>query len=276
MGFNKIVGHDKIIDHLKNAISQRKLSHGYIFQGQGGIGKFTLALEFIKAINCREKVEDSCDKCPSCVKINNHNYPDLFIIEADGKSVKNKQIEDFQREILLRPYEGEYKAFIIRDADLITERAQNRILKVLEEPPQYGLIIFISENPKALLPTIKSRCQIIKFNNLSKEIIENYLVENYEISREEAKVLSSFSGGSLGKAVKLLESKDFKDRRNKIIDIIDIVIKGDPIKLIDSVSFFEENQENIEEILDFIIIWFRDILLLKELGEEYVYNGDKI
>lgn len=277
MGFEKIIGHDKIINYLKTAIIQEKLAHAYIFEGQAGIGKGITALEFIKGINCKSHINNGCDSCSSCVKIKNDNHPDINIMEPQGKSIKNKQIEEFQREILIRPYESNKKAFIIKQADTMTVSAQNRILKILEEPPEYGIIIFISENSGHLLPTIKSRCQLLKFNRLANIDIEKYLMEHYELNYEEAKILSAFSNGSLSKAIELYTSEEFKNRRETMIDIIDEVLRGDKLKLIDYVSFFESNKEIIWEILDFIIIWFRDMLLLKEIEEDkYLFNMDKI
>ncbi len=277
MGFEKITGHDKIIKYIQTAIKQEKLGHAYIFEGQAGVGKGIIALEFIKAINCKNNINNGCDKCSSCMKINSDNHPDINVLEPQGKSIKNKQIEEFQREILLRPYESNKKAFIIQQADTMTTSAQNRILKILEEPPEYGIIIFISENSGHLLPTVKSRCQLLKFNRISDVEIEKYLVEHYEIKEEDAKILSAFSGGSLSKAISLHTSDEFKNRREIMIDIVDEVLRGDKLKLIDYISFFESNKDIIWEILDFIIIWFRDMLLLKEISSyKYLFNLDKI
>lgn len=276
MGFDKIIGHEKIISFLKNAISSDRLAHAYVFEGQNGVGKKLVAVEFAKAINCKNE-DLGCEICSSCVKINNNNHPDISIIEPDGKSIKNKQIEEFQNNILLRPYESNKKVFIIEAAHTMTISAQNRLLKILEEPPKYGLIILVAENSHSLIPTIRSRSQIIKFNRISKKLIEEYLKENYNIRDNDVSIVAGFCDGSIGKAINLYKSEEFRSRREITIDIIDKIISGDKLKLLDYVDFFEKNKEYIWELLDFFIIWFRDLLLLSEIEEEkHLLNIDKI
>lgn len=268
MSFQKIIGHDKIIKFLKTAIKNDSLAHAYIFEGRIGIGKKTSALEFAKAICCKESLDDSCDICTSCHKIDSGNHPDIEIISPDGKSIKNKQIEEFQNNILLRPYESNKKIFLIEASNTMTVSAQNRLLKILEEPPSYGIIILITENSYGLLPTIRSRCQTIKFNRIPKEDIAKYLIERYNLNKEESLVYSIFSDGSLGRALDIYQSEEFKERRSEIIKIIDKIAIGDRLKLIDSVEFFEKNKDYMEELLDLLAIWFRDMLLLKEIDDE--------
>ncbi|SKC83746.1 DNA polymerase III subunit [Maledivibacter halophilus] len=276
MGFDKVIGHEKIISFLKNAINSNRLSHAYVFEGQKGVGKKITGVEFAKAINCKNE-SLGCETCSSCVKINNNNHPDISIIKSDGKSIKNKQIEEFQNDILLRPYESDKKVFIIEDAHTMTISAQNRLLKILEDPPKYGIIILIVENSYSLIPTIRSRSQIIKFNRIPKKLIEEYLKKNYNIRDNDLSIATRFSDGSIGKAMNLYKSEEFKSRREITIDIIDEVISGDKLKLLEYVDFFEKNKEYISEILDFFIIWFRDLLLLSETGEEeHLLNIDKI
>ncbi|MCT4564937.1 MAG: DNA polymerase III subunit delta' [Maledivibacter sp.] len=276
MGFEKIIGHDKIISFLKTAIKRDKLAHAYIFEGQAGVGKILTAVEFAKAINCKNE-NFGCETCSSCIKVNNNNHPDINIIKPEGNSIKNKQIEEFQNNILLRPYESNKKIFIIEASHTMTTSAQNRLLKILEEPPGYGMIILIAENSHGLLPTIKSRSQTIKFNRIQKKIIEDYLKENYNIKDENLSIFAGFSDGSIGRAISLYESEEFNSRRGTTLDIIDEVIRGDKLKLLDYVDFFVKNKEYIGELLDFFSIWFRDLLLLVETGEEkYLLNIDKI
>lgn len=275
MGFEKIIGHDRIVNFFKTAIKNDRLAHAYVFEGQDGVGKKLTAIEFAKAMNCKNG-NIGCETCSSCVKINNNNHPDINIIKPDGNSIKNKQIEEFQSNILLKPYESNKKVFIIEASDTMTISAQNRLLKILEEPPQYGVIILITQNAHSLLPTIRSRSQMIKFNRISKKLIEEYIMENYNIMDKDVSIFAGFSDGSLGKAISLYESEEFNNRRERVLDIIDEVIRGEKLKLLDSVDFFEKNKEYISEILDFLIIWFRDLLLLSETKKDkYLLNIDK-
>lgn len=275
MGFEKIIGHYKIVNFFKTAIKNDRLAHAYVFEGPQGVGKKITAMEFAKAINCKNG-DLGCEICSSCVKINNNNHPDINIIKPDGNSIKNKHIEEFQNNILLKPYESNRKVFIIEASDTMTISAQNRLLKILEEPPQYAVIILITQSSHSLLPTIRSRSQMIKFNRVSKKLIEDYLVENYNTGDKDISIFAGFSDGSLGKAISLYESEEFNNRREKVLDIIDEIIRGEKHKLLDSVDFFEKNKEHISEILDFFIIWFRDLLLLAETEEDrYLLNIDK-
>ena len=146
MGFEKIIGQDRIINFLKAAIKNDRLAHAYVFEGQEGVGKGLTAVEFTKAINCKNKGL-GCGVCSACLKIDKGNHSDINIIRPSGNSIKNVQIEEFQNNIFLKPYESHKKVFIIEDSDTMTISAQNRLLKILEEPPEYGIIILILKTP---------------------------------------------------------------------------------------------------------------------------------
>lgn len=276
MDFKELVGQEKIIKHLRISIEQGRVAHAYAFDGPEGIGKLSTAMAFAKALLCRNYKEDSCNTCVSCSKVNNGNHPDLQIIEPDGHSIKNKQIEDFQQDLMRKPYESPKKVYIIKRANEMTVSAQNRLLKTLEEPPEYGVIILISTNSNGFLPTIKSRCQIIKFHRVHEKTIENFLRDRYKLEAKRAQILSIFSHGIVGNALKLMESEDFNTRRQQTIQVIEELLEGDKFKVFEMAEFFSIHKEYIDEILDLMILWFRDILLLKETGSErFLINLDK-
>ncbi|KXG74163.1 DNA polymerase III subunit delta' [Thermotalea metallivorans] len=276
MGFHEIIGQDKIVQHLKSAILYNRIAHAYIFDGPEGIGKKMTALAFAKAVVCKQGQGDACHICPSCIKFQRNNHPDIRVIEPEGNSIKNKQIEDFQQDILIKPYESNKKVYIVKDAHDMTVSAQNRILKTLEEPPAYAVIVFTTTNANSLLPTIRSRCQILKFHRIGQPRIEAFLMRKYGMEEGEARVFSAFSDGIVGKAMKLKESEVFKVRREETIDIIDAVLEREVVEIFQLIDFFEKYKEDIDEILDFMLVWFRDMLMLKETGTDMVLiNLDK-
>lgn len=277
MDFNDIIGHEKIILKLQNAIRNNSIAHGYLFEGPKSMGKKKLAMIFAKTLLCKEKGIKPCNKCPSCLKFDSGNHPDFDIINPEGNSIKREQIEQLLHSIRMLPYEGTRRVYVIEDAYKMTQEAQNSFLKTLEEPPEYAVIILITNNSGSLLPTIVSRCQGIKFSYVDNEKIEKLLVNKYGCSREKANFIASFSNGIVGKAVKLIKSEGFRKLRDDIIDTIDDIIYSDKFRIFSLSQIFVENKENIEDILDLLTIWFRDIMIIKETGDtRFIINKDKI
>lgn len=276
MGFSGIFGQEQIIKNLTAAIQKDRIAHAYIFDGSDGLGKGMMAAAFAQAIVCKNFRQDACNACSACIKVHHNNHPDIMVIEPEGMSIKNKQIEAFQQDLQRRPYESRKKIYIIQQADQMTESAQNRLLKTLEEPPSYAVIILISINANRFLPTIRSRCQMIKFHRLGEQQIHVFLRERYGMTSEASKIYAAFSDGIIGKAIQLKESSDFLEKREAAIEIIEKVLQGDPLSIFPMVEFFENHKENVYELLDFMLTWFRDILILKETAsEDFLINLDK-
>lgn len=174
MNFINIIGNDKVKELLTNSINSNNLVHSYMFVGPDGIGKKLFATELSKIVLCTS-AEKACNSCSSCIKFNSNNHPDFTIIDSeDGKNIKIGQIRLLQEQISEKPIVSEKKVYIINNADLMTIEAQNCLLKTLEEPPEYALIILILANENKLLNTIKSRCTKISFNKLTNEDLQTY------------------------------------------------------------------------------------------------------
>jgi len=277
MDFYDVIGHDGIIKNLQNTIKHKNISHSYLFEGPKAIGKVKLANVFAKTLLCEEQGIRPCNKCSSCLKFDSGNHPDFHIEGPDGDYFKKGQIEEIQRTMRMLPYEGIRKVYILEDVDKMTEEAQNSFLKTLEEPPAYAIIIMSTINSYSLLPTIISRCQLLKFTPVVNHKIERILIDKYSKSEEDAKFITSFSGGIIGKAIELSQSEVFRKLREDTIDVIDKALNGDKFKIFSLNGFFEENKGEIEDILDIIQIWFRDILLMKESSNSrFLINKDKI
>ena len=277
MSFDQVYGHKKNIQLFKKKLKNDSISHSYIFDGKEGIGKKLFAINLIKAILCKKNIENPCEKCISCKKINHFNHPDVKIIKPDGNSIKNKQIKDFQNFLRFKPNESEYKFILIDDGEKLTKSAQNTILKVLEEPPDYAKIFFVVKNVNMLLDTIISRGQVINFKSLSNKEMSRYIDENYKMSSEKQNMIKIFSNGIVKNAQKAIESKDFIDLRNKTIEYCNQLIHNQIINSVKGINFLKENKEQIDLIFEIMILWFRDLMIYKvNKNKNLIINKDKL
>ena len=178
MNFSNIIGNEEIKIFLDNLIKTNNVVHSYMFIGPDGIGKVLFAKEFAKMILCQDS-NKACNHCSSCIKFNSDNHPDFMIINSeDGKSIKINQIRFLQERISEKPIVSNRKVYIINDSDLMTVEAQNCLLKTLEEPPEFAVIILVLSNENKCLSTIKSRCTKIAFQKLRNSDLTQYANEN--------------------------------------------------------------------------------------------------
>lgn len=261
MNFDAIIGHDRQIHILQKAIASRQLAHGYLFDGRGGIGKKQTAMALAKTVLCG-KGENACGICPSCVQFDSENHPDYLFIEPDGLSIKDKQLESFQEFIQLKPFESDTKVVIVDQADLMTVRAQNRILKIVEEPPGHALILFITENKEALLPTVLSRLQLLSFNRIPPEMMTGWLI-SHGYDEETSHLAALYADGSLGMAIRLLTSPDFYQMRESALACLAALHEGDTLKAFERIDPYMADKVSTISFMDLMIIWYRDTLLLK-------------
>ena len=250
MAFETLAGNKKTKELLNTIIKQNKFLHSYMFVGQSGIGKMLYAKEFSKRAMCLKR-EEICNKCKSCLEFDNNNHPDFFVIEPDGNSIKIEQIRELTNKIIEKPIVSEKKIYIINNAYLMTREAQNCLLKTLEEPPEFAIIILIVENEGNILNTIKSRCTKIYFENISDIEMKKLLEKKYGTLDLSDNMLKSFNG-SMEKATKIMENKEFY---NKIENIFSNIEKTSRISLLNNDEIYK-NKENIDEILDYINIIF--------------------
>ena len=247
--FDNIIGNNKIKQELQNTVKLNKTSHSYLFTGTSGIGKSMIAKEFAKMLLCLEK-HKYCNHCKSCIEFDTNNNPDFQIIMPDGASIKIEQIRQMQRKILEAPIISTKKVYIINDADQMTTEAQNCLLKTLEEPPEFVVIILIGSNENNFLSTIKSRCTIIKFQDIENEEIRKYLKKVHEIENISDEMLSLF-GGSIGKAERL---KDKQELYDNILEVINKITTLDLIDILKKADIIYKSQDSKEEILENINI----------------------
>ncbi len=257
MSFSDIKGQARPIEIIKEYIRQPSVSRGYLFSGPDGIGKRLSAKTLAKALNCQAEALEPCDRCPSCLKIEQNQHPDVHLIDdSDSNSIKIEDIRTLQKNINLRPYEGRKKVFIIDNAHNLTPEAANALLKILEEPPKDSLLILVSSKVALLFKTIISRCQILKFYPLERIALEALLKNDYGLDDNLAHFLSFFSEGRLGFALRLKDTDIFGEK-NRIIDEFCFNNKSN------FNNFAGLDKQEFRDTLNILAAWFRDVYLLK-------------
>jgi len=285
MHFSKIIGHNLQIQSLKRAFDLKRVSHSYLFHGPDGVGKKLVALEFAKLVNCLKKesrIEEPACECNSCKKIDKGIHPDVFLIGYKGvKDIKVDQIrEEVEERLYFKPFEGRFKVAIVDEAQRMNTSAQNAFLKTLEEPPIDSIIILNTSQPQSLLPTIRSRCQMISFDAIPEEIIKEEISKRTELSDEDAIVIARLSEGNLGKALSLDSS--ILARRRELITKLSNLNSNSATSVLGTVESIpkgssNEDIENLKMYLEIIMLWLRDLVHIKiGLDDDILTNRDLI
>ncbi|MDF2540977.1 MAG: hypothetical protein K0S47_695 [Herbinix sp.] len=262
--FRMVVGHEGVIRHLQNAIQAGKVSHAYIFHGEEGMGKNLLAGIFAKALECEEGGISPCGKCRSCMQYDSRNQPDIIYVTHEKASIGVDDIRlQVNADIQVKPYNSPYKIYIIDDADKLTEAAQNALLKTIEEPPEYAMIFLLADNINTLLPTILSRCVVLNLKPVDRKLIKEHLMQKLQVPDYAAEIAAGFCGGNIGKAIKYASSEDFIRMKEDVLHILKYMDEMELYEIISGLKTISENKGSIDDYIDLMILWFRDVLLLK-------------
>jgi DNA polymerase-3 subunit delta' len=264
MSFADILGHERIVEVLRRSLRTGKTAHSYLFEGISGCGRKKTALALIQALFCKALPDAACGECPSCRKVAGGNHADIHLIEPlpDKRDISIDQLRALQRELSLRPYEAPRKACIIEPAERMNTHSANSLLKTLEEPPGNALIILLTENAGMLLPTIRSRCQLIRFSHLSPEHVQT-LLERGGTAAETASLLAPMSGGSMEQAYGL-DSESLVARREAVLKALETV-DINRIATVFGASeelYVPKDRDATVEILDMMLSFFRDAVHL--------------
>ena len=275
MAFQNILGNKRVKTILSKALQKNRIPHSLLFVGPEGVGKMETALVVAKALNCLQKIDDSCEECAACVAINKKNFPDVMEVSPQKDVIKIEQMRLLKSTAYLKPMVGKKRVFIISDAEKMREEASNSLLKILEEPPSFSHIFLCTANPYLILPTIKSRCQVLSFAPVFKEDIEKVLLEKGH-GAEQARVISLVVRGNLKYALSL-DWEDLQEKRQKAWQVLFALIKKEKASVFlkeFSSSRFLARQE-IEQIFEFLSSFCRDIVLIKEDGDlSHLMNPD--
>ena len=268
-GFDDIIGCETIIGHLKTAIAERKPSHAYIFCGEEGSGKKLLADRFASGLLCEGEGDKPCGSCIPCMQTQSGSHPDIIYVTHEKKNITVGDIRtQLVQDIAVRPYSGPFKIYIVDDADRMNEEAQNALLKTLEEPPEYSVILLLARTTGAFLQTILSRCVILRFVPIDNARIKDYLIKRLQIADYYAKLCAAFSNGSIGRAVKYASSEEFAHGRDLIIDLVkrlDRMTQADIAAVLSQLNpaKSQEGTLSFDDYLDLLGLWYSDVLIYK-------------
>ncbi len=252
--FEQILGQDHVLARLREAQARRRLPHAYLFVGPEGVGRETVAHAFFWRLICSE--EKACGECSPCRKFLKGVHPDVEILEPRGQSIKIEQVRALESKLHFRPLEAERRLILVPQAELLTREAANALLKSLEEPPPYTLFVLLSQTTEALLPTIVSRCQVVRFRPLPREIISHLLQKRFERLPEEAEGLSVLAEGSIGRALRLAE-KGFLQEMERVATALK---QGTPTRLVTLAETLAGMKENLPVFLELLLVWWRQAL----------------
>jgi DNA polymerase III subunit delta' len=258
MPLRDLQGQDAAVEQLRRARRNGRLPHALLFTGPEGVGKRTAALALAQALNClTPHADDACGECLACRKIAAGHHPDVRVLEPDGAHLKIEQIrEDLQRDAVLKPLEGARKVYVLDPAEALTTGAANSLLKVLEEPPAAVVLILISAQPFALLDTVRSRCQEIRFFPLSPQRLAPWLQSRLGLGTEAAQALARLSGGRPAEALRLSEP-EAREFRARVLGWAQTK-RPWPVWARD----LGESPDELNEAFSVLLSWYRDLLLL--------------
>ena len=268
MNFNKIIGHEDIISRLRSNIEADRVGHAYIFGGDEGSGRSTLAYCFAKALQCESGESQSCDSCKSCKQADSGNHPDIIYVTHEKPALIS--VEEIREQVVdsmqIKPYSSKYKIYIIKDAEKMNENAQNALLKTIEEPPEYGIIILIASDLEKLLPTVRSRCITYFTKPVKEKDIHDFLVDHYGVDEDKATFCIEYAGGNLGKAVMLATNEEYEQLIRSVIYLQSNIFNMEMDEIAETIQHCTGFKLRINDYLDLMMMWYRDILVLKVTG----------
>ena len=268
-GFHDILGHEQIIAHLQNAIEEDKVSHAYIFNGPEASGKMMLAEAFAMALQCEGEGKRPCLECRSCRQAADHNQPDIIYVSHEKPNTIG--VDDIRTQINndidIKPYSSRYKVYIVDEAQKMNQQAQNALLKTIEEPPAYAIILLLTTNADSFLQTILSRCITLNLKAVKEDKIKEYLMKHYQIPDYQADICAAFSQGNVGKAIQLASSEEFGELKASVLQLMKRLEDIDLYEMTGAVKQIEEYKLSVNDYFDLMMIWFRDVLYLKATND---------
>ena len=254
---NPIIGHQQIVEQLQRTVASDRIAGAYLFVGPTGVGKERVARYFARLIFCQQDAQPPivCGTCLACRKVDSGNHPDLQFVRPEGSLLRIGQIRELQKQIVYEPLEASRKVYILTDVERMNAEAENCLLKTLEEPPASSVLILLTSNIQTLLPTTRSRCQILQFHPMPTQELTAVLTDRFSVSPEQATALAIASGGAIGKAITQLE------KGGPLTEEVPEILKET-----DLLAAFRlaENFKDNPETLGSLVTWYRDLLFLQQ------------
>ncbi len=275
VSFQDIIGQEQIKEHLHTALMRNQISHAYVICGERSSGKEYIARLFAMALQCEKRNgagEDApipCNECRSCRQALTDNQPDIIRVQHEKPNTIG--VEDIRtqinQDIVIKPYSSPYKVYIINEGEKMTPQAQNALLKTLEEPPAYAVILILTTNMDAMLPTILSRCVSLHMKPAPDNEIRKYLMEQLQVPDYKADVCVAFARGNVGKAKALATSEEFDNIKADAVSLLKYIGDMDMSETVEAIKKISEYKFNIDDYLDIIAVWYRDVLLFKATSD---------
>lgn len=263
--FKDIVGQEQMKEHMQGAIEQKKISHAYIINGENRSGKEFIAKIFSQAILCEQGGKEPCGQCHSCIQAESRNHPDIIFVSHEKPNVIGvDDIRDgINNTVMIKPYSSPYKIYIVQEAEKMTPQAQNALLKTLEEPPAYAVFILLVNTMESMLPTIVSRCVVLNMKPVRDEEMRRYLMKELQVPDYRAEICIAFARGNVGRAKALASSEDFDKIRTEALSLLKNIYDMEIAEIVDSLKQIKEYGFDINDYLDIMAVWYRDVLLFK-------------
>lgn len=263
--FTDIIGQEQIKEHLQNAISINKVSHAYIINGERSSGKEFIAKVFAMTLQCEKGGTEACGECHSCKQAQSGNQPDIIFVSHDKPNTIG--VEDIRtqinNDISIKPYSSPYKVYIMNEGEKMTVQAQNALLKTLEEPPEYAVILILTANVDTLLPTVLSRCVVLNMKPVPDKQVKQYLMEELKIPDYKANICVAFARGNIGKAKMLATSEEFEKVKEEAITLVKYINDMEISEIVKAIKKISEYKFDVTDYLDILSVWYRDVLLFK-------------
>ncbi|MCM1145987.1 MAG: DNA polymerase III subunit, partial [Lachnoclostridium sp.] len=263
--FTDIIGQEQLKEHLQNAISMNKVSHAYIINGERSSGKEFIAKVFATALQCEKGGVEPCGECHSCKQAASGNQPDIIFVSHDKPNTIG--VEDIRTQIngdiAIKPYSSPRKVYIMNEGEKMTVQAQNALLKTLEEPPEYAVILILTANVDSLLPTVLSRCVVLNMKPVPDNQVKKYLMEELAVPDYKANICVAFARGNIGKAKMLATSEEFEKVKEEAVTLVKYINDMEISEIVKAIKKISEYKFDVTDYLDILSVWYRDVLLFK-------------
>jgi DNA polymerase III subunit delta' len=274
-----VYGHDWAVAHLRKGMAHGRIRHAYLVVGPQSVGKSTLAHALAQALNCTEPDENQrpCGRCRSCMLIASGNHPDILYSELDASTgaLKIEEIRSVTSRIALKPYEARYRVAIFGDFDHAQPRAQDALLKTLEEPPPNAVLILLAPTTETLLSTITSRSQVISLRPVAIDSLRDILIQHRGAAPEQADLLARLSGGRIGWAIRALEDPALLEQRQEALDLLEQAISHNRAGRFALAEDLSKDKLSMAPLLELWQTYWRDVLLLCEDNSRSPANMDR-
>lgn len=267
--FRSVVGHKRVISYLQESVRSGHVSHAYLLDGPDGVGKRLVATLFTATLLCREGGDEPCGKCISCRQMDGGNQPDVTWVTHEKSVISVGDIRtQLCNVVQVKPMAGPYRVFIVDEAERMNAEAQNALLKTLEEPPSYAVILLLTNNAESLLPTIRSRSVLLQMLPAPEDELVEWLMDRAKLPDYRARLAAAYAGGSPGQALACARSEDFAKMRDAAVSMMKAVPTMREDRMSQLAKDFASGKDAQETTLALITVWLRDVMAYKAVGKK--------